>query len=1436
MEKFKSFFLKINFMNENEYEKTKDSCDFQIKNDNVIKVTLSFNNLIEPKLYFSLLNRKNNFGSDIEIIFDSSNLVLDKEDITKYLIYYIEHLSINNVHFKNCILRNSTKIEDNSLILFYLNDIEKDGIEKYTSGLNLFLQQAGILFNEIRLELDEKVKEIELYKNSKLENVKSTLINTKKTNYESKKEIVFKNKFKPVYGEVEKIANLIPEQGESTIIGKVFKRDKLVVKGDKTIYKFYITDYTDSILVKCFTSKYNGQTEEDLELIKEGTWIKTRVSIQVDMYEKNDLTCLSKNLEIIDEPKDFEIKDNSENKRIEFINHTVMSAFEGVTRSKDYISFLKRIGHKTLVITDKFNCQIYPEISSIAKKSGIDLIYGVQTNLLNSPIDIVKNAINKNIENKFVVFDIETTGLYPYVHEIIEFGAIKYENGEIVERKQFFMKPSKPIPNKISEITRITNDTVKDGLSEIEGLKEILEFCKDYPLIAHNGIAFDINFINVKLEKNNLPVLNNILIDTMQLSRAMNETLSSHSLGNICKKLKIEYNNLIAHRADFDAEVLLSVWKWMLIDLKNKGIKTYQDINNYFQNDLLKKRNRGFLITLYAKKQNSIKPLYKLISKSLTTNYYDKPLLFIDDILEYKEDILLSNSPSEGDIIFSALSETNEQLANRMKKYDFITISPPSSLDHEINRQNISLDEVKLCIKRIIEIANNLDKKVIASSDVYYLRPENEKAFDVYVHTKSIGGKPHRVYSYQESNDVLPKYFYRTTNEMLKEFNFLDSKIVNEIVIQNTNELLNQFELNVNVLKLDKLYTPTIENAKENLEKLTYQRMIEKYGQNPDPIILSRIDRELKSIIQNGYSIIYWFSHLLVKKSNDDGYYVGSRGSVGSSLVATMVGITEVNPLPPYYLCDKCKNFYFVKNVNSGFDLPDIECEKCGDKMKGDGHNIPFETFMGFEGDKVPDIDLNFSAEYQAKAHNFIMNTFGKSHTLKAGTIGTVAEKTAFGYVKNYFESKGIHKVKNAEILRLSTECQDVKRTTGQHPGGIIVVPKELEAEDFTPINYPADDIEFEWNTTHYAFEYLHDSLLKFDILGHDTPTFLKMLENITNINSSKIPNHDEKVMQMFYDIEGINIKSENLFNNKVGTNGLPEFGTSFVKEMLTITLPKKFSDLIRISGLSHGTDVWLGNAKDLIENNNINISEVISCRDDIMVYLIEKGLDNKDAFNIMENVRKGKGLTEDYIEKMKNNNVPDWYINSCNKIKYLFPKAHATAYVSMAWKIAWYKYYYPLAFYSTFFSIKTTVFDLPTIIQGREKIVNTLNLIKNALSKPETKYQVKNKELDLIPIYEMCIELIERGFYIKNVDINLSQVKEFLIVDNCYLIPPFSVIDGLGESVAQSIVDARNEKKFSSREDLLNRTKISKTHLKYMIDNNILDDLANDDQLSLFG
>ena len=1436
-ERILSALVYYNVCSSKECSELNDKSNILITKDQSEKIVISINveKPLLPETYFKI---RENYSTDGTVFIDVKNQFksFDVNDVWNYLVYFLnKNIFENKMIIETVIKRKTIDIENNILYLNYLNDNEQFHLKKIINHFKKFLDESGFLFDDIECRIDKKNHEINKIKKQQQED-KLNFIKKKQTSITNDK--FYKKEFKSIVDfnkTVDKIIDLIPEQQTAIIEGEIFKIDVITAKNNAQIYKIYLTDYTDSIIVKVFP-KDKGITLAFLEDLKIKNWVRVKITIQIDIYDDNAISGLVNSLTKIDVPQHFVREDNSLIKRIEFITHTNMTAFEGLIDVKNLFELLNSLGHKTIAITDKSNCQSFPIAMQLSKKYGIDLIYGTQLELLNNPINIVLNTKDIDLQTcEYVIFDLETTGLSPYYDKIIEFGAIKYSKGRIVDKIQFFIDPEIDIPTHITEITKISNKDVENKDKIGTALLKIVEFFGNAILIAHNGIRFDFPFINCKLEQNQMKTLSNPIIDTMQVSRSINWTFNSHSLGSICRKWKIDYNENEAHRADVDSEFLLSVWKIMLNDLEKQGIVNLNQINTKLQNNSLYEKNRGNFITVYCLKNKFIKNFYKLISMALTDNYYNGAKIFKNILDEYRDSFLISNSPTEGDVIEKALNNTNDELKKTIEFYDFITVCPISCFLHDINRKNYSKNNLEDATRRIIEIAKKLNKKVVASSDTYYLDKHDKSIFDVYVHVKSIGGKRHRFYNSKRDNSVMPDLYYRTTPEMIEEFSFLkDGSLINEIVVDNTNEIADLFEKDIIPIK-NELCTPSIPGAEEKLKEKIFEKAYEIYGQNICKEILDRINHEIASIINNGYAMIYWFSHLLVKKSIDDGYIVGSRGSVGSSIVAWLVNISEVNPLLPHYLCSNCKYIKFMEKYESGFDLPNQNCPYCNTPLIGDGHNIPFETFMGFKGDKIPDIDLNFSALYQARAHEFIRDMFGKDKVLRAGTISTVAEKTAFGYVKGYFEEIN-SKVKNAEIIRIASKCENVKRTTGQHPGGIVVIPKEYDVNDFTPINYPADDKSIDWYTTHFAFESLHDTILKFDILGHDNPTVLKMLTEKTGVNADDIPNFDKDVMQLFSDTSSLNFKYADIDDLiKVGTNGIPEFGTNFVKEMLLVTRPQKFSDLIRISGLSHGTNVWTGNAKDLIEEQGINISDVISCRDDIMVNLIKKGVDSLVAFKIMEDVRKGKGLKEEYIEILNQKNIEQWYIDSCLKIAYLFPKAHATAYVIMAWKIAWFKIHYPLHFYSSYLSIRRDVFDLNTIIQGKNAILEKMNDIKNRLNNPKTKLLVKNKEKELLPIYEICLEMIARGFIIKNIDLEKSLENEFL-VENNYLIAPFSTIDGLGDSVSKSIVDARNKKHFISKEDLMERTKLTKTHFKILSDLGVLTHLDEDNQLTIFG
>ncbi|AME13621.1 putative DNA polymerase III subunit alpha [Mycoplasma mycoides subsp. mycoides] len=867
---------------------------------------------------------------------------------------------------------------------------------------------------------------------------------------------------------------------------------------------------------------------------------------------------------------------------------------------------------------------------------------------------------------------------------------------------------------------------------------------------------------------------------------------------------------------------------WNKIDPIN-----YADNLNYY-------KNKGFHTNILVKNQAGLKELYKLVTKSHTTNFYSSPKIFKDDLIQIKQNnnLLFGASCVNSEIFELARTSTLENLKQAISFYDYIEVQPISVYKNLLQNDSLDLDQLKEIITNIINIAKQENKLVVASSDCHYTNPELKQIREVYINAKGLGGIRHPLFDFNNRVKDYPDQHLRTTKEMLKEFEWLnDDDLINEIVITNSNKIADMIDSNVIPIK-DGLFTPKIANVNEKLKDKCYQTAKQMYGEMLPEIVEKRLEKELGSITKHGFAIVYWISHLLVKQSLDDGYLVGSRGSVGSSFVATMAQITEVNPLKAHYRCLNCKysDFNTDPAYKCGYDLPEKNCPNCNQKLIGDGHDIPFETFLGFNGDKIPDIDLNFSGEYQNQAHNFTKKMFGENNVFRAGTISTVAEKTAFGYVKTYFEEtkRDASLPRKTEINRLAKLAQGVKRTTGQHPGGIIILPNEYEIEDFTPVNYPADDLNSTWKTTHFDFHSIHDNLLKMDILGHDDPTALKMLRDLTNIDPITIPTDDKNVYSLFSSLQALNLTSDKINDEITGAIGIPEFGTGFVRNMLKETQPKTFADLVQISGLSHGTDVWLGNARDLIKDKKADISTVIGCRDDIMVYLINMGLESSLAFMIMESVRKGKGLKKEWIDVMKQYNVPDWYIDSCLKIKYMFPKAHATAYVLMAYRIAWYKIYYPTEYYATYLTTRADVFDLKTVLGGYDAVLLKLKSQQQRVKNGE---KLSKKEEDLEVVYEVLLEMFARGIKFSNIDFEKSEATKFkvdILQDNSkIIIPPFNVIDSLGEAVALSIINARNTKPITSVNDLKNRTQTTQTQIKIFEEFNILDSLSVDEQLA---
>ncbi|MEH7387909.1 PolC-type DNA polymerase III [Bacillus sp. JJ1521] len=1212
----------------------------------------------------------------------------------------------------------------------------------------------------------------------------------------------------------KEISSILDEERRIAIQGYIFFAETRELRSGRTLLTFKMTDYTDSILVKVFS-----RDKEDVHLlqaIKKGMWVRCRGSIQNDTFVR-DLVMLANDINEIKPMNERNDTAPEGEKRVELHLHSPMSQMDAVTSVSQYVGQAKKWGHTAIALTDHAVAQSFPEAYAAAKKNGIKMIYGVEANLVDDGVPIAYNSQHRNLDDDtYVVFDVETTGLSAVYNTIIELAAVKVKNGEIIDRFESFANPHHRLSATTIDLTGITDDMVRNAPEVSEVLIKFNDWTEDAILVAHNA-SFDMGFLNVGYKKAGLNKATNPVIDTLELARFLYPELKNHRLNTLCKKFDIELTQ--HHRAIYDAEATGYLAVKLLKDAAEKEIEFHDQLNDYMGQGKAYQRSRPYHATLLAQNDVGLKNLFKLVSISHMNYFYRVPRIPRSQLQKYREGILVGSACDKGEVFEGMMQKSPEEVESIAQFYDYLEVQPPSNYKHLLELDLIQNErELRDILKNIVSLGEKLNLPVVATGNVHYLNPDDHIYRKILVRSQG-GANPLNRHS-------LPEVHFRTTNEMLDCFSFLEKEKAKEIVVTNTQKIADMIG-EVKPIK-DDLYTPKIEGAEDEIRNMSYSMAKSIYGEELPEIVEKRLEKELKSIIGHGFAVIYLISHKLVKKSLDDGYLVGSRGSVGSSLVATMTEITEVNPLPPHYVCPDCKHSEFFNDgsVGSGFDLPDKECPQCGAAYKKDGHDIPFETFLGFKGDKVPDIDLNFSGEYQPRAHNYTKVLFGEDYVYRAGTIGTVAEKTAYGYVKGYANDHNLT-MRGAETDRLVAGCTGVKRTTGQHPGGIIVVPDYMDIFDFSPIQFPADDTSSEWKTTHFDFHSIHDNVLKLDILGHDDPTVIRMLQDLSGIDPKTIPTDDPEVMKIFSGTESLGVTEEQIMC-KTGTLGIPEFGTRFVRQMLEDTKPTTFSELVQISGLSHGTDVWLGNAQELIHNNICTLSEVIGCRDDIMVYLIYKGLDPSLAFKIMESVRKGKGLTDEFIEEMKKNNVPDWYIDSCLKIKYMFPKAHAAAYVLMAVRIAYFKVHLPLLYYAAYFTVRADDFDVEAMVRGSSTIRARIEEI-NAKG-----LDAAPKEKTLLTVLELALEMCERGFAFNKIDLYRSSASEF-IIDGDALIPPFNSIPGLGTNAAINIVNAREQGEFLSKEDLQKRGKVSKTIMEYLDNLGCLANMPEQNQLSLF-
>ena len=1230
-------------------------------------------------------------------------------------------------------------------------------------------------------------------------------------------DVLFGRDFEDEIIEIEKIDG---EIGEVTLRGKIIAKDSRELRSGKTIIIFDITDFTDSITVKMFARE---EMLEDLNAaVTMGAFIKIKGVTTIDKFD-GELTLGS--VTGIKKCEDFTSKrmDNSLEKRVELHCHTKMSDMDGVSEVKDIIKRAKKWGMPAIAVTDHGCVQSFPDANhALDKGDTFKVLYGVEGYLVDDLKQLVERPRGQKFSSNYVVFDIETTGFSPSKDRIIEIGAVKVTDGKITEKFSTFVNPQIPIPFEIEKLTGITDSMVLDAEDITAVLPKFLEFCSDAVLVAHNA-SFDVNFITKNAERMGIAIEPTVL-DTVTLARQLLPNLGRYKLDTVAKALGISLAN--HHRAVDDAGATAEIFAAFVEMLRKMGIEDLNQLNDSSQvsAETIRKLPTYHIIIL-AKNDVGRINLYKLVSMSHLTYFARRPRIPKSQLEKYREGLIIGSACEAGELFQAVLREAPEtDLAKIVDFYDYLEVQPLGNNAFMLRDEKSTVKSREDLInlnKKIIQLGERYGKPVCATCDVHFLDPQDE----VYRRIILAGQ------GFKDSDEQAPLYL-RTTEEMLKEFDYLEPNKAEEIVITNTRNIADMCEP-IAPVRPDKC-PPVIPNSDETLRKICYDRAHEIYGEDLPSIVVERLERELNSIISNGFAVMYIIAQKLVWKSNEDGYLVGSRGSVGSSLVATMAGITEVNPLSPHYYCPHCHYSDFtsdeVKRFSgmAGCDMPDKDCPVCGKPLKKEGFDIPFETFLGFKGDKEPDIDLNFSGEYQSKAHDYTEVIFGKGQTFRAGTIGTLADKTAYGYVKKYYEERGTRK-RNCEINRIVQGCVGVRRTTGQHPGGIIVLPLGEEINSFTPVQHPANDMTTMTVTTHFDYHSIDHNLLKLDILGHDDPTMIRMLQDLTGLDPVKdIPLDSKEVMSLFQNTSALKITPEDIGGCKLGALGIPEFGTDFAMQMLIDAQPKYFSDLVRISGLSHGTDVWLGNAQTLIQEGKATIQTAICTRDDIMIYLIQMGLEEGLSFTIMESVRKGKGLKPEWEEEMTKHGVPDWYIWSCKKIKYMFPKAHAAAYVMMAWRIAYCKVFYPLAYYAAFFSIRASGFSYELMCQGREKLEVHLADYKK---RSDT---LSKKEQDTLRDMRIVQELYARGFEFTPIDIYKAKARHFQIVDG-KLMPSLSSIDGLGEKAAEGIVDAAKDGPFLSKEDFRNRSKVSKTVCDLMSELHILGDLPENNQLSLF-
>ena len=1469
-------------------------------------------------------------AKEITIIWNIENI-----DVNTYLSYYPYVLQQVKEELKVLeIYSDALRVEEGFLVLVATTQIEQERLEGCLEKINRIYKNLGYKFN-IDVELRHEDNILEEIKQDLVVNVKLKEKHEEKKEEQPKEKKYHKEPKDPnsvigrgIKEEAIKIKTLLGEDNNVVVEGYVFGTDYFESsKTDFKIITLKITDYSDSIYCKVFV-RDNDEYKRLCKELKAGSWFKIRGYTKEDQFAK-ELVLNARDIVKIDK-KEEKIEDKAEVKRVELHCHTKMSQMDGVVDDEALLKQAISWGHKAIAITDHNGVQAFPHVFNFVTgynkklKEGEEpfkAIYGAELTLIDDTVNIVVRP-NKEVmlDQTYVVFDFETTGFNAGgADSIIEIGAVKIKNGEILEKYDELINPGRPLPQKIIDVTNITDDMLEGKDNEENAVKRFIAWFGDCPMVAHNA-KFDVSFLEMAYKKYNLGTFTNPVIDTLELSRTMDNTYARHSLSALVKRYEVPWDESAHHRGDYDAEGTALVFHKMLKKLSNRNIETMDQLDTLVSKDEIHKYGRAYHVNLLVKNKTGLKNLFKLISLANTTYLYKTPRILRSEIERHREGLLVGSGCYESEVFTLAKSKSDDELSNIIRFYDYVEVQPMECYNHLIQTGDFGTKvELAAQIEKIVRVTEEAGKIIVATGDVHHLTRDDKIYREIIVNQKVPGGGRHPL---AKSNiKEIPSNHFRTTEEMLEDFKFLGEDLAYKIVVENTNKIADMVEIVEVIIDTGGIpFSPRVksDDGKSYLDcprvvtDLVYDKAKEWYG---DPLPYSieeristelygdivfktikeqlekenlsedeftvkvhktlhdeilkgvdnvkslvrnhiketseeelseeelekKLDKSLGGVIGGGFDPIYLIAQRLVKHSNDEGYLVGSRGSVGSSFVATLMGITEVNPLAAHYRCSKCKMSIFEDEegnplgatYSSGFDLPDKECPHCHIPMIKDGQDMPFATFLGFNADKVPDIDLNFSDLNQASAHAYTKVLFGENNVFRAGTIGTVAEKTAFGFVKGYCEEKELGDMRTAEVERLAQGCTGVKRTTGQHPGGIVVIPDYMDVYDFTPYQYPAEDATAEWRTTHFDYHAIDQDVLKLDILGHSDPTQLRLIQLQSGTDIMKVPLDDKETMSIFTTTEALGVTTEQIMCN-TGTLGIPEFGTPFTIKLVEDTKPKSFAELIKISGLSHGTDVWLGNAQELIANNVVPFKDVIGCRDDIMVNLMYYGLEPIKAFKIMEFVRKGKASKDpetwqQHKKTMEDANIPKWFIDSCQKIKYMFPKAHAAAYVISAFRIAWYKVHMPVYFYSSWYSSKATDVDLDAMVKG-------YNAIKARIEDIQVKgYEATNKENGQAESLKVALEATARGIKFLNVDLYKSDATVWVAKNDTEIYPPFNAIEGLGDTVAKNIVEEREKQPFISIEDVQKRGKVSKTLIDKMTEMGILKDLPDSNQLSLF-